>query len=88
VKSNENYLLEKFKGKTPVLDKNLNNFLDDKVNINFNFSPATPIDGPSAGIALFSALISTIMEIPLSSEIAMTGEITLHGMVTAVGGIK
>lgn len=53
-------MLEIFKEKNEKCEKNLNDFLDDRVNINFNFSPATPIDGPSAGIALFVALISTI----------------------------
>ena len=49
---------------------------------------ATPKDGPSAGIALASALKSLIMKKPLSSKMAMTGELSLSGEVLPVGGIK
>jgi len=49
---------------------------------------AIPKDGPSAGVALFSALLSMIKEKPLPCDVAMTGEISLRGMVLPVGGIK
>lgn len=49
---------------------------------------ATPKDGPSAGIAMCSALVSVLTGIPLKPNIAMTGEITLRGRVLAVGGLK
>ncbi|MEO8400169.1 MAG: endopeptidase La [Gammaproteobacteria bacterium] len=49
---------------------------------------ATPKDGPSAGISMCTALVSVITQIPVRSEYAMTGEITLRGEVLAVGGIK
>jgi ATP-dependent Lon protease len=47
-----------------------------------------PKDGPSAGIALASALASVCMEKPVKKKIAMTGEITLRGRVLGIGGLK
>ena len=56
-------------------------------NIHINYPGGSPVDGPSAGIAIFVALYSAILKKPISNEIAMTGEVSIHGKVYPVGGV-
>jgi ATP-dependent Lon protease len=49
---------------------------------------ATPKDGPSAGLAMVTSIVSVITGIPVRKDIAMTGEVTLRGNALAIGGLK
>ncbi|MCM2341175.1 endopeptidase La [Rhodoferax sp.] len=61
----------------------------EKVDVHIHVpAGAVPKDGPSAGVAMFIALVSLFMDQPVRSQVAMTGEISLRGLVLPVGGIK
>jgi ATP-dependent Lon protease len=64
----------------PIFDKN-----DFHIHVP---EGATPKDGPSAGVGMVTSIVSAITEVPVDKNIAMTGEITLRGVVLPIGGLK
>ena len=70
-----------------VLEKNFN--IDcSKYDIHVNFPGGGPVDGPSAGISIATAIYSAITGICVDNEVAMTGELSIHGHVKPIGGVN
>jgi len=68
----------------------LRQFLDvnpNDYNIHINFPGGVPIDGPSAGVTMATAIYSAIKGIPVDNKVAMTGELSIRGLVKPVGGV-
>jgi Lon-like ATP-dependent protease len=65
-----------------LLQENLNNY-----DIHLNFPGGIPIDGPSAGVGIATAVYSALTGIPVDNTVAMTGELSIRGLVCPVGGV-
>jgi len=64
-----------------------NGFQPENFDLHVNFPGGTPVDGPSAGVAMAVAIASAMMKQPVDNKLAMTGEVSIHGSVKPVGGV-
>lgn len=63
-------------------------FSKEEYGVHLNFPGGIPVDGPSAGAAMFLAVYSAFTETPVPNDIALTGEVSIHGQVLPVGGVE
>lgn len=68
--------------------ENIFNIDCDEYDIHVNFPGGMPVDGPSAGISMVTAIYSAIKGVPIDCKVAMTGEISIHGRVKPIGGVN
>ena len=80
--------LSVLRGRAAALGLDSGNFLENKDLHVHVPAGAVPKDGPSAGITMYTALVSLFTGVPVRPDVAMTGEITLRGNVLAIGGVK
>jgi ATP-dependent Lon protease len=64
-----------------------NGFQPENFDLHINFPGGTPVDGPSAGVAMAVAIASAMTKRPVDNKLAMTGEVSIHGGVKPVGGV-
>ena len=63
-------------------------FSKEDYSVHINFPGGIPVDGPSAGVAMFLAVYSAFTETPVPNDVALTGEISIHGQILPVGGVE
>jgi len=76
-----------FKSKAPEFGYDVKKLAELDVHIHVP-AGAVPKDGPSAGLAMYTALVSLLLDVPVKQRVAMTGEITLRGLALPIGGVK
>ncbi|MFA9479570.1 endopeptidase La [Phycisphaerales bacterium AB-hyl4] len=87
MKESASAALSLFKSRAPELGYDVKQLADRDLHIHVP-AGAVPKDGPSAGVAMYTAIASLLLDLPIRSKLAMTGEVTLRGKVLPVGGIK
>jgi len=87
IKESAHVAISYIKGNNFIMDIDNNVFIENDFHVHFE-GGAIPKDGPSAGVAILTSLISFIKKKPIDSSVSMTGEITLRGKILPVGGVK
>ncbi len=87
MKESASAALSVFKSRAPDLGYDITQLAESDLHIHVP-AGAVPKDGPSAGIAMFTAITSLLLDKPVRQRLAMTGEITLRGKVLPIGGVK